>query len=85
MNFSLKERIVDPMIPGKRIEAIFGFCDISYFEDITYVLQTEIMVFVNEIAEILHSTVDSCLGSANKNIGEAFLVVWKIDEKCNKE
>ena len=35
------------------------------------------MVFVNEIAEIVHSTVDSMSGSANKNIGDAFLLVWK--------
>lgn len=35
------------------------------------------MVFVNEIAEIVHSTVDSYGGSANKNIGDAFLLVWK--------
>ena len=35
------------------------------------------MVFVNEIAEIVHSTVDAYGGSANKNIGDAFLLVWK--------
>lgn len=35
------------------------------------------MVFVNEIAEIVHSTVDSMSGSVNKNIGDAFLLVWK--------
>ena len=35
------------------------------------------MVFVNEIAEIVHSTVDSMSGSANKNIGDAFLLVCK--------
>jgi len=36
------------------------------------------MVFVNEVAEIVHSTVDSFSGSANKNIGDAFLLVWKF-------
>ena len=36
------------------------------------------MLFVNEIAEIVHSTVDSFGGSANKNIGDAFLLVWKF-------
>jgi len=29
---------VDPMIPGKKIMAIFGFCDIHYFVDATEVL-----------------------------------------------
>ncbi|CAD8111350.1 unnamed protein product [Paramecium sonneborni] len=68
---------VDPMIPGKKILAIFGFCDIRNFTDATEVLQQGVMVFVNEIAEIVHSTVDSMSGSANKNIGDAFLLVWK--------
>ena len=30
---------VDPMIPGKKIMAIFGFCDIRNFTDATEVLQ----------------------------------------------
>ncbi|CAD8132326.1 unnamed protein product [Paramecium pentaurelia] len=68
---------VDPMLPGKKIMAIFGFCDIRNFTDATEVLQQDVMVFVNEIAEIVHSTVDSYGGSANKNIGDAFLLVWK--------
>ena len=49
---------VDPMIPGKKIMAIFGFCDIRNFTDATEVLQTGVMLFVNEIAEITHATVD---------------------------
>lgn len=36
------------------------------------------MVFVNEIAEIVHGTADHYNGSANKNIGDAFLLVWKF-------
>ena len=36
------------------------------------------MVFVNQVAEIVHSMVDMFAGNANKNIGEAFLLVWKI-------
>jgi class 3 adenylate cyclase len=42
------------------------------------------MDFVNEIAEIVHSTVDYYLGAANKNIGDAFLLVWKIPEASLK-
>ncbi|EAS07728.2 adenylate/guanylate cyclase domain protein (macronuclear) [Tetrahymena thermophila SB210] len=71
---------VDPMIPGKKIMAIFGFCDIRNFTDATEVLQTGVMLFVNEIAEITHSTVDSFCGQSNKNIGDAFLLVWKYGE-----
>jgi class 3 adenylate cyclase len=71
---------VDPLIQGKKILAIFGFCDIRNFTDATEVLQENVMVFVNEIAEIVHGTVDQFSGSANKNIGDAFLLVWKFNE-----
>ena len=71
---------VDPMIPGKKVLAIFGFCDIRQFTDATEVLQEGVMVFVNEIAEIVHGTINEYSGAANKNIGDAFLLVWKFPE-----
>jgi len=43
------------------------------------------MVFVNEIAEIAHTTVDEYLGCTNKNIGEAFLIVWKYRDEWYDE
>jgi len=39
----------------------------------------EILIFVNEIAEIVHKSVDLCCGMPNKNVGDAFLVVWKYE------
>ena len=39
------------------------------------------MIFVNNIAEIVHTMVDRYSGAANKNIGDAFLLVWKISEE----
>ncbi len=65
------------MIAGRRILGIFGFCDIRNFTDVTEVLEEKVMLFVNEVAEIVHSTVDKYHGAANKNIGDAFLLVWK--------
>jgi len=38
------------------------------------------MIFVNEIAEIVHGIVDMYSGAANKNIGDAFLLVWKYHD-----
>jgi class 3 adenylate cyclase len=35
-------------------------------------------MLVNEIAEIVHGTVSQFGGNVNKNIGDAFLLVWKI-------
>ena len=39
------------------------------------------MVFVNEIAELVHGVVDSYSGAPNKNIGDGFLCVWKFREE----
>jgi len=39
------------------------------------------MLFVNEIGEIVHSTVNKFSGAANKNIGDAFLLVWKLEKE----
>mmetsp|Transcript_32582 Transcript_32582/g.49821 ORF Transcript_32582/g.49821 Transcript_32582/m.49821 type:complete len:350 (+) Transcript_32582:1594-2643(+) len=69
---------VNPMLPGQKIMCIFGFCDIRNFTDATEVLQEGVMLFVNEIGEICHSIVDRYSGAANKNIGDAFLMVWKF-------
>ena len=75
---------VDPMIPGNRVVAIFGFCDIRQFTDATEILQESIMSFVNEIADLVHGVVDRYSGTPNKNIGDAFLFVWKFSEEDTK-
>jgi class 3 adenylate cyclase len=69
---------LNPMVPGKKMCAIFGFCDIRNFTDATEELQEEVMEFVNTIARLVHTHVTSRGGSANKNIGDAFLLVWKF-------
>lgn len=69
---------LNPMIPGRKVVAIFGFCDIRQFTDATEILQEEIMEFVNSIASIVHTEVALHGGAANKNIGDAFLLVWKL-------
>lgn len=49
---------VNPLIPGKYVNAIFGFCDIRMFTNITEVLEERVMIFVNEIAGIIHHLVN---------------------------
>lgn len=70
------------MLPGEKVICIFGFCDIRNFTDATEVLQEGVMLFVNEIGEIVHGIVDKYSGAANKNIGDAFLLVWKFTPAC---
>jgi len=66
-------------IPGTKVEAIFGFCDIRNFNVITEVLKERTMVFVNQVADIVHRIVDQHLGAANKNLGHSFLLVWQFN------
>lgn len=69
----------------QQMDAIFGFCDIRKYTDATEVLQQEVMVFVNTIADIVHTIADRNLGAANKNVGDAFMVVWKIPGSLSAE
>ena len=49
---------INPMLPGVKEVNIFGFCDIRNFTDATEVLEEGVMLFVNEIGEIVHKIVD---------------------------
>jgi len=78
--------VLNPMIPGKRVYSLFGFCDILSFDKCTEMLEDEIMTFVNSIARIVHGEVSRWGGTCNKNLGNAFLMVWRIgDEKALSE
>ena len=66
---------LNPMMPGNKTYAIFGFCILDNFIETTEILQEDIMSYVNSVAEITHSIVDRYGGAANKNIGDSFLLV----------
>eukprot|EP00920_Eleutheroschizon_duboscqi_P033257 GHVT01080196.1.p1 GENE.GHVT01080196.1~~GHVT01080196.1.p1 ORF type:complete len:439 (-),score=59.41 GHVT01080196.1:417-1733(-) len=73
------------LIPGRKVLAIYGFARICDFEDITDCLQEEVMVFVNKVARLVHTCVNECRGSANKNIGDSFLLVWVANDGASKQ
>jgi class 3 adenylate cyclase len=75
----------DPMASGNKIEAIFGFCFIHDFAAISEVFEEKTMPFVNHICEIVHSCVDKFNGYTNKNIGDCFLLAWKVKSKDSKQ
>jgi len=66
--------------PGRKVVAIYGFCNIRDFMETTQCLLEEVMVFVNKIARIVHLCVHEWKGGANKNIGESFLVTWMVSD-----
>jgi class 3 adenylate cyclase len=69
---------LDPLVDGTRLLAIFGFCDIRRFTDATECLKEEVMMYVNEIANIVHTHCSELEGHPNKNVGDAFLVIWRL-------
>lgn len=66
---------------GSTVSCIFLFCDIRQFTDATECLQEEVFVFTNKIAAVVHSICTAYGGSANKNIGDAFLLSWLLTEE----
>eukprot|EP00286_Rhodomonas_abbreviata_P017538 CAMPEP_0181343828 /NCGR_PEP_ID=MMETSP1101-20121128/31820_1 /TAXON_ID=46948 /ORGANISM="Rhodomonas abbreviata, Strain Caron Lab Isolate" /LENGTH=773 /DNA_ID=CAMNT_0023455535 /DNA_START=151 /DNA_END=2469 /DNA_ORIENTATION=+ len=62
---------------GKVIHGLFGFCDVRNFTTITEILQGDVVRVINGIAEVVHGHVVNNYGAPNKNIGDAFLMVWK--------
>jgi class 3 adenylate cyclase len=71
---------IDTMEAGKKTIGIFGFWDIRQFTDTTEILEENVMMFVNEIAQMVHGETHEYLGDPNKNIGDAFLLVWKFPQ-----
>eukprot|EP00960_Hanusia_phi_P009218 266236-Hanusia_phi.AAC.5 len=72
---------VNALIPGKRIQGVWGFCDIRSFTDCTECLQEDVMIFVNRVADFVHRSVSENEGAPNKNVGDAFQLAWRLPER----
>ena len=79
-NKEIDEGDFNPLVTGNHMFGIFGFAYIKNFQSVLKVLQQEAPVLVNEIAEILHRSVHKYNGSVNRNLGDAFLLVWKFPD-----
>lgn len=75
-----------PSIQGQKVICIFGFCYIKHFTEATEVLQEGIMLFVNEICQLVHGIVYKYSGAANKTgkTGDSLLLVWKFDQASTR-
>jgi len=74
---------VNVMVPGQRLDCVIGHARIENFSVATEVLQSRVMTFVNQVAEIVHGVVEEHHGAANKNNGDTFLIVWRCLESSN--
>eukprot|EP01035_Chromulina_nebulosa_P017948 gene17948-23574_t len=68
--------VINALIPGVRVYAIFGF-----FRIVNQALGVEVLTFVNTVADIVHSFTHTWGGQCNKNLGNAFLIVWRIGDE----
>lgn len=76
--------IINPMLPGARVYCVFCFCNIRQFEFATECLGQDVLQFVNSIAAIVAENVNywsNESGSVNKNLGGAFILVFRIGEE----
>ena len=76
---NLKQTELNPMIEGKKIEAIFCFVEIRLYQEIVKKLGRRCVLLTNEIAWILHRAVDKFYGYPNRNLGDVFINLWKIN------
>lgn len=67
---------------GKKKCAIYGLCRIRNYLEMTEVLQEDVLILVNLIAEIVHSSCYRYGGSANQNTGDTLMIVWSLPEEC---
>lgn len=84
-NLKTANEELDVVRPGSNIEAIYGFCDIRQFTDTTECILAQIMGFVNMSADVVHGITVEHFGAPNKNVGDAFLLVWRFDEGTKEE
>jgi hypothetical protein len=79
-----KTVVFNPTVPGKRVYALFGFVAIGGFSELLRALDREIMIMINDVAQVVHDEVYRWAlgehGQCNKNLGPAFLMVWRIGD-----
>lgn len=79
-----KTVVFNPTVPGKSVYALFGFVAINEFSKLLHVLDRDVMKLINDVARVVHDEVyrwslgDS--GQCNKNLGSAFLMVFRIGD-----
>lgn len=71
---------ISALVPGRRVEAVFVVCRVENFGALTAVLQGQVIMLLNSIAEIVHGVVDEFHGIVNRTSHDgSFLLVWPID------
>jgi len=84
VSHNLADGEFDPVQPGKRMYGLYGTCNISRFIDTTECLQEDVTVFINILGGIIHGAVNTCGGLVSQNLGDSFLLIWKLAANSNE-
>lgn len=76
-NLKSQDGDINLLLHGHRVNCCYGFCDIRQFTDTVECLNDQVMLFTNSVGKIIHTASHDNAGEPNKNIGDAFLLVWK--------
>ena len=79
-----KTVVFNPTVPGKLVYALFGFAAIDEFNHLLRSLDQDVMILINDVANVVHSEIFRWgygdRGQCNKNLGSAFLMVFRIGD-----
>ena len=70
----------DSIKPGKKVMAIYGYCNLRNYIETIEVLEEDMLILLNEVAKIVEGIAIDHLGHVCKNHGDNYLLVWKFDE-----
>ena len=73
---------LEVITPGRKVYAIFSFLSVEGWDSVMEVLEVEMSELMNCVAELVHSVCVLFGGEVNKNIGNAFLLVWKLEAEA---
>ena len=68
----------------RKVPAVFAFVYVGEFHALGAKLRAKLPPLLNELARVLHSKVHKYQGDVNKNIGEAFLLVFHDAYACDR-
>ena len=75
---------LEVITPGRKVYAIFSFLTVEGWDEVMEVLEVEMAELMNCVAELVHSVCVLFGGEVNKNIGNAFLLVWKLEAEARR-
>ena len=69
---------------AKKINAIFCFINIKHFEKLSSALKERLLQCINTIAAVVHQQTLIHDGEINRNLGDVFLLIWRINDDDSK-